>query len=108
METEQKALWSGAFVNNLPDNCFLYIAPGGRKDEEGKTVPRSLRYFPVKDGQGRVDLPHLRNALARIPQANIPQAAKDKAAVNARKLLEEANKADTAPAQKRSFWHGVF
>jgi hypothetical protein len=86
----EKAVWSGAFVNNLPDSSFLYIAPGGRKDGEGKTVPRGLRYFPVKDADGKVDLPHLRNALARIPQANIPQAAKDKATAEARKLLEQA------------------
>ena len=87
-QAAEKAVWSTAVVNDLPDSSFLYIAPGGRKDADGKTVPRSLRYFPVKDAEGKVDLPHVRNALARIPQANIPQAAKDAATAAARKLLE--------------------
>lgn len=91
---EEKAVWSTAYVNNLPDSAFLYIAPGGKKDEQGKTVPRALRYFPVRDADGKVDLPHLRNALARIPQAKIPQAAKDKATATARRMLEEAQKTE--------------
>lgn len=88
-----KAVWTRAFINDLPDSAFLYIAPGGKKDEDGKTVPRSLRYFPVKDKQGELDLPHLRNALARIPQSKLPAEAKAKAAAKAKKLLEEAKKA---------------
>jgi len=93
-ETVEKAEWSVAFINGLPDSSFLYVAPGGRKDAGGKTIPRTLRYFPVKDEKGKVDLPHLRNALARIPQANIPQAAKTKATAAAKKLLESANKTE--------------
>lgn len=97
-EPSEKAVWSTAFVNNLPDSSFLYVAPGGTKDAESKTTPRSLRFFPVKDADGVVDLPHLRNALARISQANIPQAAKDRATTAARLLLEEANKGKTEKA----------
>lgn len=63
--------WSTAFVNNLPDSSFLYVESGGTKDSEGKTTPRSLRHFPVKDSSGSIDLPHLRNAIARIPQSNV-------------------------------------
>ena len=82
-----KAVWSTAYVNDLPDGSFLYIAPGGEKDSEGKTTPRSLRYFPYKDATGKVDLPHLRNALARIPQANLPQSVKDRVAAKAERIL---------------------
>jgi HK97 family phage prohead protease len=57
-------------VNDLPDSAFLYIAPGGAKDGSGKTMPRSLRYFPVRDANGAVDEAHVANALARIPQAS--------------------------------------
>lgn len=89
-----KAEWSTADVNNLSDDAFLYIAPGGEKDADGKTVPRSLRYFPVYNANGNVDLPHLRNALARIGQANIPQAAKDAARDKAEALLKKVT-ADT-------------
>lgn len=88
----QKAEWSAQFVNGLPDSSFLYVAPGGEKDSEGKTTPRRLRYFPVRDADGKVDLPHLRNALARIPQANLPAAVKDAAKAKARRLLEQQTK----------------
>ena len=79
------AVWSTAYVNDLPDGAFLYIAPGGEV-EEGKTKPRSLRFFPFKDEKGAVDLPHLRNAIARIPQSTAPGLTKDKM----RELQEKA------------------
>ncbi len=41
-----KAAMSSADVNDLPDSDFAYIEPGGTKDSEGKTTPRSLRHFP--------------------------------------------------------------
>lgn len=63
-----KAEWSTSYINDLPDSSFAYIAPGGQKDGDGKTTPRSLRFYPFKDAQGNVDLPHLRNALARAAQ----------------------------------------
>lgn len=91
----QKATWSGAMINDLPDSSFLHIESGGKKDADGKTVPRDLRMFPVKDGAGKVDLPHLRNALARIPQSNLPQDVKDKLTKEAQQMLAEAEKQQT-------------
>lgn len=67
--SDEKAVWTAAFINDLPDSSFAYIEPGGKKDPQGRTVPRSLRHFPFKDASGKVDLPHLRNALARAPQS---------------------------------------
>jgi len=49
-------------VNDLPDSDFAYIEPGGSKDSSGKTVPRSLRHFPIHDKS------HADNAAARIAQ----------------------------------------
>lgn len=66
---DEKAVWTVAYMNDLADSAFLWIEAGGEKDEDGKTVPRSLRHFPVKDAEGNFDLPHVRNAIARIPQA---------------------------------------
>ncbi len=66
---EQRAEWTAAFINDLPDSSFAYIEPGGEKDDDGKTIPRSLRHFPHHDSGGAIDLPHLRNALARAPQS---------------------------------------
>ena len=51
-------VWTRRYINNLPDSSFALILPGGEKDETGRTKPRSLRMFPYKDAQGRVDLPH--------------------------------------------------
>jgi phage head maturation protease len=48
--------------NDLPDSAFAYIEPGGEKDSEGKTTPRSKRHFLIHDAA------HVRNALARIGQ----------------------------------------
>jgi HK97 family phage prohead protease len=52
---------SGADQNDLKDADFAYIEPGGTRDSTGRTVPRSLRHFPVHDAA------HVRNALARAP-----------------------------------------
>jgi len=64
----QEATWTTAYVNSLPDSAFLYVEPGGKKDSNGRTVPRSKRHFPYKNAQGGVDMPHLRNAKARLGQ----------------------------------------
>lgn len=84
---ETRAQWSTAFINNLPDSSFLYIEPGGKKDSDGKTTPRSLRHFPVKDADGNIDMPHLRNALSRIPQSSLPQSVKDMCIAKAKKMM---------------------
>lgn len=85
-----RAVWSTAYVNDLPDSAFLYIEPGGEKDETGRTVPRRLRHFPYRDSDGAIDLPHLRNALARIPQSNLPADVQERLTRKARQLLESA------------------
>lgn len=87
----REAVWTRRFINDLPDSAFLYIMPGGKKDSEGKTKPRNLRKFPYKNKQGKIDLPHLRNAIARIPQAHgISAATKKRLQARARGLLERA------------------
>jgi HK97 family phage prohead protease len=89
-----KAVWTTAYINDLPDSAFLYIESGGSKDSEGKTTPRSLRHFPYKDANGSVDLPHLRNALARIPQSNLPQNVKDRLTARAQRILDNSKSVD--------------
>lgn len=63
---------TSASINDLPDSAFAYIEPGGSKDAQGKTVPRSLRHFPVHDA------PHVRNALAQMSKSPMGAKAKDK------------------------------
>ena len=83
------AVWSTAEVNLLPDSSFLLVDDGGTKDGEGKTTPRSLRHLPYRDKDGKVDLAHLRNALARIPQMKTDEATKKRLTEHARQLLEQ-------------------
>ncbi len=63
---------SAADRNSLPDAAFAYIEPGGTKDEDGRTVPRSLRHFPVHDAA------HVRNALAEATSSPFGEKAMPK------------------------------
>jgi len=63
LELEEAAKWTRAYINSLPDSAFIYIEPG-YKDGEDKRA----RHLPYKDDTGKVDLPHLRNALSRCNQ----------------------------------------
>lgn len=80
-------------INDLPDSDFAYIEPGGKKDEEGKTVPRSLRHLPIHDAA------HVRNALARLPLTKISEEAKKSAY---RKIKEKAKKFGIMVKDKKS------
>ena len=82
-------------MNNLPDSDFAYIEPGGSKDSEGKTVPRSLRHLPIHDAA------HVRNALARLPLTDISDTAKQSAL---RKIKQAAKKfnIDVGSTQQKS------
>jgi len=101
-----KAEWTRRFINDLPDAAFAHIEPGGEKDENGRTVPRSKRHFPhhgagVKKGSehGTVDKPHLRNALARARQSPHGSKAVPHLERHARALLA------TYQEEKRSVFH---
>lgn len=97
---ETKAVWTAAYVNDLPDSAFLYVESGGDKDPEGKTTPRNLRHFPYKDADGNVDLPHLRNALARIPQSSLPQDVKDRLTAKAQSILDNQKAIEDADGEE--------
>jgi hypothetical protein len=72
-------VWTRKYINDLPDSAFAVILPGGEKDGEGKTTPRSLRKFPHHTNDGKIDLPHLRNANARVPQSDLTPEQKREA-----------------------------
>ena len=89
-EDLEEAVWPTSLRNNFPDSSFAYILPGGKKDAEGKTTPRSLRKLPYKDGAGKIDLPHVRNALARLSQTQgIPASAKDRIRIMLENILKK-------------------
>lgn len=60
-----KAKWTTAYINTLPNSAFVIIEPAYL---DGKTEDKRARHLPYKDTEGAVDLPHLRNALARVNQ----------------------------------------
>jgi hypothetical protein len=54
--------WKRAYVVALPDEAFavVHVRPDGTKS----------RHLPHHDAEGRVHLPHLRSALARLDQVH--------------------------------------
>src|SRR3990167_4033317 len=51
--------WSSSYIKGLPDSSFAFIESGGE------------RHLPYKDATGKVDLSHLRNAIARSAQIKL-------------------------------------
>jgi nitrite reductase/ring-hydroxylating ferredoxin subunit len=94
-----KATWTTAHIDDLPDSSFLYVEGGGTKDSDGKTAPRSLRHFPYRDENGKVDIDHLRDAIGRIPQSSLPATLRNKLQVKAEKLLAKQHDAASKAAQ---------
>jgi len=76
-----------ANLDKLPDSAFLIVLSGGRKDESGRTVPRSLRVLPYKNLAGKIDKVHVKNALARLSEVKAPAPIKRTALL---KLLQIA------------------
>jgi HK97 family phage prohead protease len=79
-EVLDRGAMTAAGFNKLPDEAFAYIEPGGKKDPDGKTVPRSLRHFPIHDAA------HVRAALARAPQSPFGAKAMPKIRAAAKKF----------------------
>jgi len=63
-ETENvlaEAQWTRAYINDLPSGSFAVVEPCANERKDA-------RHLPYKDSTGKIDLPHLRNALARMDQ----------------------------------------
>src|SRR5215467_13231264 len=83
-------------INDLPDSAFAFIESGGSKDSSGKTVPRSLRHFPIHDAA------HVRNALSRAPQSPFGAKALPKIRAAAKKFGVQVSESDNG----RAAWAG--
>jgi HK97 family phage prohead protease len=67
-----KQEWTSQYINDLPDSAFamVYTNEAGQKE----------RKLPHHNSDGSLSMPHLRNALARLPQVEgDPQDEKDRA-----------------------------
>ena len=65
LEDVELAKWTTKYINSLPNSSFAAIEPDYLN---GKTDDKNARHLPYKDKNGKVDLPHLRNARARMNQ----------------------------------------
>jgi hypothetical protein len=63
----EKATWTTAYVNGLPNSAFVVVEKGYDPNKEGMS-DKGARHLPYKDNTGAVDMPHLRNAMARAGQ----------------------------------------
>ena len=84
-------------LTELPDDCYLYVEPGGHFDPvKSITTPQRLRHFLVASSSGEYDGAHVQEALKSIPTAALPQSELDKAArkarVVARSLASKSNR----------------
>lgn len=98
--------WDAEYIDALPDESFAYIEPGGEPDEEGKTVPRALRHFPIRDADGNVSPPHVEAALAALDTETlstgepIPEEDRERIREELEALLEEAKAGAEKPAEE--------
>jgi len=65
LEIVEGKKWTVKFINSLPDSSFAVVEPDYKN---GKTKNKNARHLPFKDANGKVDVPHLRNALVRVNQ----------------------------------------
>ena len=100
-ELVDKAVWSPD--EDWPDSCFLYV-PEEAKGSDGK---KSLRKLPYKSPDGKVDLAHVRNALARLPQTEgIPEDVKARIKRKLQAMLGRES-SDYEPKSKGYSWEEV-
>ncbi len=90
---DENVRWSSAYRRSLPDKSFLYIerARVSYRDRQGRSHPLNARHFPVRDHTGRIDCPHVRNAIARAPiTVSLPQNVRRRVQTKARRLLDRS------------------
>ncbi len=101
----QKGVWSDDYINDLSDSSFLWVQAGGEKDDDWRTVPRSLRHWPVRDDDYQIDMERLRAALPEVLDAGeeiLPATQKPSVLLNASRMMlreieVEAPKAGMTP-----------
>ena len=85
-----KGMWSEDYIDTLPDDSFLWIQEGGEKDDDWRTIPRSLRHWPVRDADWQLDMERLRAALPEIveaPEQILPLTMKPAVLIKASRMM---------------------
>jgi len=67
-----KREWTVAYINSLPDAAFAAIEPaysrGDTEDKRARHLPHHNENVKSPDEKATLDMPHFRNALARVSQ----------------------------------------
>ncbi len=90
---QENVRWSSAYRRSLPDRSFLVVERNRvqYRDRQGRSHPLDTRHFPVRDHTGRIDCPHVRNAIARAPiTVRLPVRVREQAQKKARALLNRS------------------
>ncbi len=89
-EKVEEAGWGAA---DWPNSCFAYVPKDGNPSD---------RKLPYKNKDGSVDIPHVRNALARLDQTQgIPPAEKEEIRTMLQNLLKKDNP-DYEPSENKA------
>ena len=66
--------WSKAYIEQLPDSSFLLVERGKEDNSDGAVASTStLRYFPFKDTEGRIDEERLRVISKELLSSGLPE-----------------------------------
>lgn len=77
------AVWTQKYIDALPKSSFAWIDPEGNG------------HLPYKDENGKVDLPHVKDALSRLDQtAGIPESEKGSIRVKLQNALKQSHAAE--------------
>jgi hypothetical protein len=68
--TLEAAVWTRKYINSLPNSSFAYIEPEFYQDHK-----LDRRHLPYRDKSGKIDIPHLKNAMSRLTQTHISESA---------------------------------
>lgn len=99
---ELQSIWTREYIYNLADSAFMYVESGGDIDGTEKTKPRRLRHLAIKDANGHISLPHVRNAIQHLPRVRL-QDGSPLLEVDVKRLTEEAQAilAELSPSEEK-------
>ena len=76
----KKNYWTKKYIETLPDSAFLHIE---------KTESGDMRYYPYKDIDNQVDVPHLEYVVSSIAKSKLSATVKDEVRAKAGNILKD-------------------
>ena len=96
-KAEMRAMWEASWGDSsFPDSSFMWV-PESAKGADGNKSDRKL---PVKTPDGKWDMPHVRNALARLNQTQGIPSDKKKAIQTKLQNVLKKNSSDYEPTKE--------